>query len=67
MDEFLAGVLQADPQMAAARQRDATTTFLQTMDRVYLQQYTEVGQKEATAAKSLHRGRAPQPNESYDE
>ena len=46
-----------------ARQSDASTSFLQTLDRKFLQVYTEADPVEAAGIKEIQRGRAPHPTD----
>ena len=58
---------ELNPHFAAAavegirRQSDSSTSFLQVMDRVFLQKYSEVDPVQAAAIKDIQRGAAPAP------
>ena len=62
MDDFLQDTLKADTQLAIASQRDASGNFLSMLDRKFLQLYSEVDPTQASAIKSIQRGRAPAPS-----
>lgn len=52
----LQDVIVAEQAAGMRRQGDQTTTFLATLDRKFLQTYTEPGITEAAAAKEIASG-----------
>ncbi len=47
-----------------SRQSDTSTSFLQAMDRKFLQVYTETDPVQSASIKEIQRGQAPDPTQA---